>query len=364
VEVISEVNRVIAEGIWRSRPKAHVIMYDWGWRDEWAEEIIANLPSDAWLMSVSEWSLPIERGGIHSAVGEYSISAVGPGPRAMKHWAAARQRGLKTVAKVQINNTWELSAVPYIPALELIAEHLRRLRQADVNGLMLGWTLGGYPSPNLELAAQFYAGEPPLSDQALEAVASRRFGERAAGEVVRAWQQFSGAFREFPYHVGVVYRAPQQMGPANLLHRTPTGYPSTMVGFPYDDLDGWRAVYPADVFAAQFEKGAAGWRQGLASLQAAIELAPSPALEAERRVAEAAFLHFQSVANQVRFVLARDSDWARCEELLRDEIALARRLFDLVNADSRIGFEATNHYYYTRLDLVEKVLNCRYLLAD
>src|SRR5207245_2579742 len=102
--VISGVNRVIAEGIWRSRPKAHVIVYDWGWRDEWAEEIIATLPRDAWLMSVSEWSLPIERGGIHSTVGEYSISAVGPGPRAMKHWATARQRGMKTVAKGQIHN--------------------------------------------------------------------------------------------------------------------------------------------------------------------------------------------------------------------------------------------------------------------
>jgi len=29
-------------------------------------------------MSVSEWSLPIERGGIKTTVGEYSISAVGP----------------------------------------------------------------------------------------------------------------------------------------------------------------------------------------------------------------------------------------------------------------------------------------------
>jgi hypothetical protein len=24
----------------------------------------------------------------------------------------------------------------------------------------------------------------------------------------------------------------------------------------------------------------------------------------------------------------------------------------------RIGYEATNHYYYTRMDLAEKILNC------
>ena len=34
-------------------------------------------------MSVSEWDKPIERGGIKTKVGEYSISAVGPGPRAI-----------------------------------------------------------------------------------------------------------------------------------------------------------------------------------------------------------------------------------------------------------------------------------------
>ena len=74
-------------------------------------------------MSVSEWRLPVERGGIKSEVGEYSISAIGPGPRAQRHWQMARERGLETIAKIQAGNTWELSAVPYIPALENVARH-------------------------------------------------------------------------------------------------------------------------------------------------------------------------------------------------------------------------------------------------
>jgi hypothetical protein len=41
---------------------------------------------------------------------------------------------------------------------------------------------------------------------------------------------------------------------------------------------------------------------------------------------------------------------------------LARELFTLASQDSRIGFEASNHYYYVPLDLVEKVINCRALL--
>ena len=48
--------------------------------------------------------------------------------------------------------------------------------------------------------------------------------------------------------------------------------------------------------------------------------------------------------------------------LLLAEIELARRQHRLQSADSRIGFEASNHYFYVPLDLVEKVVNCRWLL--
>ena len=59
-----------------------VIVWDWGWPDDggWTEQIIQALPENVYLMSVSEWSLPIERGGVKSSVGEYSLpSAVKAG---------------------------------------------------------------------------------------------------------------------------------------------------------------------------------------------------------------------------------------------------------------------------------------------
>jgi len=255
--------------------------------------------------------------------------------------------------------------VPYIPALDLVAEHLSHLTTANgpgVNGLMLGWTLGGYPSPNLDLLAEFSHPIAPEPNAAIAEVARRRFGATAAPQVITAWQKFSAAFREFPYHIGVVYAGPQQMGPANLLFRQPTGYRASMVCFPYDDLDAWRAIYPPEVMQEQFEKVAAGWEQGLNELETALTMSPRlPALEAEWRVAKAAWLHFRCVANQAAFVHFRLSDWSRCRQILDDEIRLARDLFALVNGDSRLGFEATNHYYYTRLDLVEKILSCRQL---
>ncbi|MCL4216236.1 MAG: hypothetical protein KJ052_04420, partial [Candidatus Hydrogenedentes bacterium] len=380
-DVIAEMNGLIKTGIDKAGASTSLIAWDWGWQDAWAVDAINALPKDVALMSVSEWSIPINRGGVDSMVGEYSISEVGPGPRATKHWAAARERGLKVLAKIQAGNTWELAAVPYVPALENVAQHAANLREANVDGLMLGWSLGGYPSPNLEVVAEM--GRPGVAiapEDAMRAVAERRFGEPAAPAMVNAWKQFSAAFREYPYHIGVVYSGPQQWGPANLFYDTPTGYTATMVGIPYDDLTRWRAVYPPEVFIAQFNKMADGFEAGLRTLRNELPNARSvsreqvDALSSEMRVAEAAALHFRAVANQSRMVLARDALLAaetpetaqplldELRDVITSELELAKRLYAIQSRDTRIGFEATNQYWYIPIDLAEKVVNCRDLL--
>lgn len=380
-DIVSEVVRAVEEGVHRSAPDAKVISWDWGWGWAWtspneAELAISKLPKSVWVMSVSEWSLPIERGGVKSEVGEYSISAVGPGPRATRHWKEAKRHGLNTIAKVQLNNTWELSSVPYLPVLELVAEHCAGLAKADVDGMMLSWSLGNYPSMNLKLASKISDNANVDIDAALHELAERHFGEAAVPKVRQAWAKFSKAFREYPYNGAVLYNGPQQMGPANLLYAMPTGYTSTMVGFPYDDLGHWRGPYPADVFASQFQKVADGWRQGLADLEAAQPFVPSELraeAAADLRVAKAAYLHFASSADQARFIMARDALHASKEEAarqqLREEITAilereaehAQQMFHLAAADSRLGYEPSNHYFYVPLDLVEKVINCDFL---
>ena len=376
-EIIAEVNATIEEGVHRSNPKAAVIAWDWGWRDDGeALDIISRLPKSVCLMSVSEWSLPIERGGIKTAVGEYSLSAVGPGPRATKYWKAAQEQGLKTFAKMQLNNTWEFSTVPYLPVMDLVARHCHNLASVGVDGNMLSWSLGGYPSPNLEIASRFCSKPVPSIDEVLNAVAEKRYGKEGAPLARKAWTAFSTAFQEFPYSCGL-YSNPMQMGPANPLYRNPTGYTATMVGIPYDNLASWHGAYPPAIFASQLEKVAEGWRAGLPSLQAAVDKAPAERkneVQAELRFAQVAANHFQSTANQARFVMARDQlAAAKTDEerkplraelrrLVQSELDLARQEFALVREDSRIGFEASNQYVFVPLDLAEKVVNCRWLL--
>jgi hypothetical protein len=372
-EVIAEVNGLVEKGIKQAGSKTKLIAWDWGWPDADAKAIIDKLPQGILLQSVSEWDMPIKRGGVDSVVGEYSLSAIGPGPRARQHWEWARARGLHPLAKIQAANSWELSAIPFIPALRNTAQHAANLRANGVTGIMAGWTLGGYPSPNLEVVQEVGRGAEP--DAAMLTVAQRRYGPEAAPRVVIAWGKFSEAFQEFPFNIGLVYTAPMQYGPSNLLWAEPTRYSATMVGFPYDDLNTWRTVYPPDVFVSQFRKVSDGFEQAVDELRSTLQHSNGTdeqraILRGDIDLAEAATLHFRSTANQARFVTLRQTLMAahshqeaepaiaELGRLLDEEIALARSLCALQSRDSRIGFEASNQYYYVPQDLIEKVLNC------
>jgi len=356
-DIVVEVNRAIEQGVHSAKPGARVIVWTWAWEPEWAHRAIDLLPENVEIMCTSEEALPTNVGGISNTVIDYSISQVGPGERAKGYWNYARKRGLKAIAKVQINSTWECSGVPYIPTPDLVEQHIGNLAETGVDGLMLSWTTGGYPSGNLELLS--------ISGQDM---ARKKFGKEAAPVLLEAWHVFSEAFKEFPFHVDVLYRGPQNYGPMNLLHAKPSGYSATMLGFPYDDLESWRAIYPEDVFENQFRKLTEVWVRGLQILQEA-----KPKVDPDKeagfadleRVARAAYCHFRSTYLQAAFVRLREREdtqaRGRIETILDEEIRIAKELHDIARLDSRIGFEASNHYYYTLNDLREKVLNCEYL---
>ncbi|MHB8971616.1 MAG: hypothetical protein ACYC3X_18625 [Pirellulaceae bacterium] len=89
--------------------------------------------------------------------------------------------------------------------------------------MMLTWSLGGYPSPNLQVADRFSRTPTPSVDDALDAVAADRFGLTAMPHVRKAWTAFSHAFEEYPYSTAVLYNGPLHVGPANLLYAQPAG---------------------------------------------------------------------------------------------------------------------------------------------
>ena len=351
-------------GMHAADPEAKMLAYDWGWRRKPEDRdnvpfkkcVLDLLPKSVYVVSVSEWGKWTHIGGVEQYLVDYSISQVGPSEETSETWKHAQETGLDVAAKVQINNSWELSAVPYIPVPYLIEEHLDNLKKAGVKGLMLSWTLGGFPGGNLDLLSM-----------SPEEIAASKYHPSLAEKVCTAWKQFSTAFRQFPFNVQVIYTAPVNYGPMNLLYLEKTGAKASMIGFPYDDLKTWCGVYPANVLENQFRLVSEGWKQGLETLElAASEVQENERAEFEelRTIAEAAYCHLHSTYLQICFVQARDNgfDRARMKACAEDELRLAQRLHEIVRRDSRIGFEASNHYYYTLNDLREKVISCVQIL--
>lgn len=343
-EVIGQLFHAIREGVDRVDPNIKVFDYSWDGDDlEVRIDVIRHLPERVIVESICESKIEYQIGGVKNIMADYSLNILGPGDRSLAMWKIAKDRGLETAAKVQINTTWECSTVPALPVLDKVDELMTKLRAADVNHIQLSWTLGGYPSMNLLYACKYFfenAKIPEISENAKKAT-----------------KLFSEAFSEFPSNAGVAYYGPQNSGPSTLFYEKPTGYRSTMTCYAYDDLEKWRGKYPEDVFIDQFTKLCTKWKEGL-------ELIKDEEDSEIKTMAEAGYSLFRSSLNLSRFISLRDSGGTSRElyDIVRDERENAVNMLALMNKNPSIGFEAANHYYFSRFGICEKVVNCDYLL--
>lgn len=359
-KLVALVNQIISDAAKSVDPDIEVIAWDWSWLPKYGfeaenvEACISAMPRAVSLMSKRETCLPFTRGGISGVVEDYAMSVDGIGEDSRKLWKTAKRLEHKTAAKVQINNTWECSTVPYLPIFRTLFEQIRALSEENVDHLMLSWTLGGYPSLNIRLISELFFDKTADFETAMR----RLFGDEAEN-AIRATDKFCEAFWEFPFDLNTVYFGPQNGGPGNPLYREPTGYRATITCFAYDDLAAWRSIYPEDVYEAQFEKLCKTWKEGLCLLTESDRLYD---------VAFAAYALFYSSYNQIRFYRLRDGKeedrLKRMADIAAEEEALAKAMYAVMCRHPEIGFEAANHYYFTRQAMLEKAVNCRYIRSD
>ena len=340
-EVIATVIQCLYEGVRRVSDDIKVFAWSWAWY-EYAKDIIPRLPKGVILISQSEKKIPCEFGGVRTEVRDYSMSIIGPGDYARAEWATAKSCGLEIGVKVQINTTWEASTVPAIPVSPSIEEHIRRLQYDGIEHLLLSWTLGGYPCNNIAAAAKYF----------YESCS----GHTESPELYEAEKQFVRAFSEFPFDINVLYRGPQNAGPSTLLFEKSTGYNSTMTCYAYDSLERWRGIYPLDVFEGQLRKLCDAWEIGL-------KMIPEGNESEIAVMAKATYCLFKSSLNQTRFICARDEErYADAVIEAKEELEISREMFKLMNKNAAIGYEAANHYYFSKGQLAEKIVNCHYII--
>ncbi len=361
-EIISLVNNTICRAIKRASPSAELIAYDWNWKDDDYKHIVSKLDKDIILMTVSEVGSKINRGGVKSQINEYSLSVVGPSERSIERWKYAKNLGLRTMAKVQTNLSWEFSAAPELPVLNIAAKHTKRLRENGVNNFLLTWSLGGYPSANMEIFNKYDTSKSDTENISL--IAKKYYGDSSAEKVIQAWKCFSEAFEEYPFNITTAYFGPHNVGVANPLYAKKTNYGATMVGFPYDDIYLWSSIYPITSYISQMRKLDVGFTNGMKILNT---VDTSTMTDSQKKTFEnmhnwsnTARIHFSSSANQTEIILLRDKknpDKAKLLELINKEETLAKEQLAIVMKDSHIGFESSNHYFYTAIDIYEKFIS-------
>ena len=315
-------------------------------------DVLKQLPKDIMVMCVSETNVETNVLGHKGTILDYSLSKPGPGPDAKVLWKLGRDTGHPCVAKIQVNTSWEMSAVPTVQVPFLVKQHLDALKAEGIKDFMMSWTLGGCPGGNM-----------PLMNMSVEELAERKFGKDAAA-MLEIWKIFSDAFAKIPFDVtDQIYKSPQNIGAANLLFKDPTGYQASMVrGFPYDDLKGWCGSYPEEIFEEAFRIVADEWKTGLDKLE---KLDDTPALKEQKILAETTWTCLRSTYLQTHFIRLRNAGKiSETIPLIREDIELAKMLIRNYLADSRIGFEATNHYFYTINELMEKIIASNYLIKQ
>jgi len=147
-----------------------------------------------------------------------------------------------------------------------------------------------------------------------------------------------------------------------------------MILFPYDAYKSWSGAYPPATVQKLMSQLAAKWADGVKILERLDTKGRKEAI-LELAIARTCQTHFESAANQVEFYLLRDEAPGAAAERMQAirgrMIAIAQRerelahiQFDVTQAESLIGYEASNHYYYTPADLLEKILNCDQVISE
>ena len=350
-ESAAEINNIFMHAMRDSGCRGELIANLWGWSPymEWSEEQIWHgiglLDKGISVMCVSEYDLDIEKGGIKNKVIDYSISNPGPSEITKKIIKKSRECGHKVYGKIQASNSWECAAVPYIPVFDLVAEHIQNLHDIGVDDLFLTWTQGGYPSPSVALACGFD------ENFELEAWYEKTFGDE---RVRAAINLFCKAFKNYPFSVTALYLSPHTLGPANLWDIEPEEKSSTMVCFSYDDIESWVSPYGVEIYLSQMDVLRYFWKEGIELLETAEK---SKKNEELLRYANTVYCHYLSDILQTKFALAkRKGDRRGMAAYLREEKANAEKLLLLMRSDAKIGYEASNHYFYTERNLLEKIL--------
>ncbi len=349
VIVLNIINKAIRD----AGSNATTIASMWAWSSEkMIENGVPKLDKDIVVLGFSEWGMPFKVGERTFEVVDYSISNYGPSERYKKVAKVAMESSHEMMAKVQLSNSWELAAVPYLPLFDMELDHIRKLNAIGTKNYQLTWTLGSYPSLTFDMVAN-YLDAPDTFD--LEKWYEKHYGADAP-IVHKAVKHFCKGFREYPFSIEVIYFSAKNHGAVNRWNLAPVKQSSAVVGWTFDDVEYYTRPYQPQLFIEHYERLIPEFDKGIEFLEGAQSTDAAKELLLFAKIARN---HFMADVVHTKYVLAKRRLPASKDEmrtLIAENRALCLELLELVAQSTLACYETANHYFYTERDIIEKLI--------
>jgi len=313
-QVVSEIIKLIRDGIKDASPKSQVIAWTWSWsiiEPDPQKNLIKNLPKDVILMS------DFERGGYkffnkkRYIIDEYSLSYIGPSPRFKKQFYLAKKYGHKVIAKLQFSTTHELVTVPYIPVIFNFAEKIEKLKKIGGDGYLYCWIFGGETNVVSKITGTLSTKNFPKYE-VINKIAKQEYGEILSKYVIKAWKIFSNTFKYYPFSIPFIYNGPinySTVYPLKIdvpkigtipswrpLPKNKNGY--LEIG---DNLETWLDPFPETFYIKGIEKMMKDWKKGIEVMEKGLKNSKNEKFQKEIDIAKHIYFSFASTINIIKF---------------------------------------------------------------
>ncbi|MBP5300759.1 MAG: hypothetical protein J6Y80_05075 [Victivallales bacterium] len=394
----------IERAIHKYDPEVDIVMstYNWGYLpEEERRGFVENLPHGIHLELVYDIFGKRCLGDLKVPLMDYSYANGQPSEFFLTEGANAAAAG-RPAHYANVNttgNSWDVGCVPFMPVPYRLLQRLDCLeearRQWGLNEHYCCHHQGWSDSFTRDFAKELEWSPRPDGEEEqrnlLLRIATRDYGAAAAGNVMRAWRQWSDAMDHYIGSNEDQY-GPWRVGPAYpfIFHPDISRVFSPQeIQFPTDPKahNGWRIIktfyhpfentgqspgflrYPAEI--KELEKMHEQWREGLCALNE-IKDAPRESYRADNLARLHALGHFilHTIVTTIHIKqwwllnmkLQTSTDRAaalavleQIEELAHREIENARAVIPDVECDSRLGWEPSMEYVCDRWHLEWKI---------
>lgn len=363
--VLADTANIVAEAAQAVKSNARVIQWLWGWDFilplHKVKDALSALHPNVEVMVDWARHYEVDIHGVKPELIEYTIAHMSPSNFAREIINAAKKQGRRVHAKCSIVTTVEANALPYIPVITNIERLFSEMRDLQLDGMLGCWIFGAYPGRNMEMLAHSCEGE------SAHAMAVKYYGS-GADEALEAWELFAQGMKRLPHSLGVLYHSALNSGPGIKFSLESEPWRHGMVAMASERIDEITQPFGPEIVIKSFREAAKCFTDGIDHLKRAIQKSDKPEFHNENTkdlgICRAYLTHLLTAANYTEYVIARNKfisdssdipNRVRLTEILRSEYDNARDMLSLCAHDSRIGYEGAIGYFYTPLEIIEKM---------